>query len=86
MASYEEDARLKTEEPEEEDEKDCEEHSGMSSASVNKLQILWDHFIHAETRSYEVFYRFLRSVLQNPCDKDLLYTEINFVKLNINYN
>ncbi|XP_014468102.1 PREDICTED: lysosomal-trafficking regulator isoform X2 [Dinoponera quadriceps] len=53
VASYEEDARLKTEEPDEEDEKECEELSGMSSASVNKLQILWDHFIHAEPQSYE---------------------------------
>ncbi|XP_032666117.1 lysosomal-trafficking regulator isoform X3 [Odontomachus brunneus] len=53
VASYEEDARLKTEEPEEEDEKEREELSGMSSASVNKLQILWDHFIHAEPQSYE---------------------------------
>ncbi|XP_050573868.1 lysosomal-trafficking regulator isoform X4 [Bombus affinis] len=25
----------------------------MSSASTNKLQILWDHFIHAEPQSYE---------------------------------
>lgn len=54
VASYEEDARLKTEEPEEEDEKECEELSGMSSVSANKLQILWDYFIHAEPQSYEV--------------------------------
>lgn len=56
VASYgEEDAQLKTEEqPEEEDEKEREEHSGMSTASVNKLQSLWDHFIHAEPQSYEV--------------------------------
>ncbi|XP_011144679.1 lysosomal-trafficking regulator isoform X1 [Harpegnathos saltator] len=53
VASYEEDARLKTEEPEEEDEKEREELSGMSSALVNKLQLLWDHFIHAEPQSYE---------------------------------
>lgn len=57
VASYEEDARLKTEE--EEDER--EELPGMSSASANKLQILWDHFIHAEPQSYEVpiFFRLI---------------------------
>lgn len=62
VASYEEDARLKTEEPEEEDEKEHEELTGMSSASVNKLQSLWDHFIHAEPHSYEVllFYMLFR--------------------------
>jgi len=54
VASYEEDARLKTEELDEEDEKEREECSGMSTASVNKLQILWHYFIHAEPRSYEV--------------------------------
>ncbi|XP_039305256.1 lysosomal-trafficking regulator isoform X2 [Solenopsis invicta] len=54
VASYEEDARLKTEEPEEEDEKEHEERSsGMSTVSINKLQVLWDHFIHAEPQSYE---------------------------------
>ncbi|KAL0119810.1 hypothetical protein PUN28_007922 [Cardiocondyla obscurior] len=54
VASYEEDARLKTEEPEEEDEKDREERSsGISTMSINKLQVLWDHFIHAEPQSYE---------------------------------
>lgn len=62
VASYEEDTRLKTEEPEEEDEKECEELSGMSSASVNKLQILWDHFIHAEPQSYEVLLQFSESI------------------------
>lgn len=56
VAIYEEDARLKTEDLEEEDEKEREESrgSGMSAVSVNKLQILWDHFIHAEPQSYEV--------------------------------
>ncbi|XP_018058565.1 PREDICTED: lysosomal-trafficking regulator [Atta colombica] len=54
VASYEEDARLKTEEPEEEDEKEREERSsGMSTVSINKLQVLWDYFIHAEPQSYE---------------------------------
>ncbi|XP_011343929.2 lysosomal-trafficking regulator isoform X3 [Ooceraea biroi] len=53
VASYEEDARLKTEDLDEEDEKEREECSGMSTASANKLQILWDHFIHAEPQSYE---------------------------------
>ncbi|XP_011866548.1 PREDICTED: lysosomal-trafficking regulator isoform X3 [Vollenhovia emeryi] len=53
-ASYEEDARLKTEEPEEEDEKERDERApGMSTVSINKLQVLWDHFIHAEPQSYE---------------------------------
>lgn len=54
---YEEDVRLKTEDPEEEDEKERDEQRapGMSTVSVNKLQILWDHFIHAEPQSYEVF-------------------------------
>lgn len=51
IVSYEEDARLKTEEPEEEDD---ERSSGMSTVSINKLQVLWDHFIHAEPQSYEV--------------------------------
>lgn len=55
VASYEEDARLKTEDLDEEDEKEHEECSGMSTASGNKLQILWDHFIHAEPQSYEVY-------------------------------
>ncbi|KMQ97322.1 lysosomal-trafficking regulator-like protein [Lasius niger] len=56
VAIYEEDARLKTEDPEEEDEKEREEQRGpgMSTVSVNKLQILWDNFIHAEPQSYEV--------------------------------
>lgn len=54
VASYEEDAQLKTEEQEEEDEKEREEHSGMSSTPINKLQILWDYFIHAKPQSYEV--------------------------------
>ncbi|KYN43656.1 Lysosomal-trafficking regulator [Trachymyrmex septentrionalis] len=54
VVSYEEDARLKTEEPEEEDEKEREERdSGMSTVSINKLQVLWDYFIHAEPQSYE---------------------------------
>ncbi|XP_036146533.1 lysosomal-trafficking regulator isoform X4 [Monomorium pharaonis] len=54
VASYEEDVRLRTEEPEEEDEKESEERgSGMSTVSTNKLQVLWDHFIHAEPQSYE---------------------------------
>ena len=39
--------------PEEEDEKE-HESSGMSTVSINKLQILWDYFIHAEPQSYEV--------------------------------
>lgn len=53
--TYEEDVLLKTEDPEEEDE-ECDEQRipGMSTVSVNKLQILWDHFIHAEPQSYEV--------------------------------
>ncbi|CAK9830368.1 Lysosomal-trafficking regulator [Anthophora retusa] len=51
--SYEEDTRLRTEDREEDDEKEYEERLGMSSASTNKLQILWDHFIHAELQSYE---------------------------------
>ncbi|KOC69033.1 Lysosomal-trafficking regulator [Habropoda laboriosa] len=53
LMSYEEDTRLRTEDREEEDEKEYEERLGMSSASTNKLQILWDHFIHAELQSYE---------------------------------
>ncbi|XP_076239225.1 lysosomal-trafficking regulator mauve [Calliopsis andreniformis] len=53
LLSYEEDTRLKTEDREEDDEKEYEERLGMSSASTNKLQILWDHFIHAEPQSYE---------------------------------
>lgn len=52
--SYEEDTRLRTEDREEDDEKEYEERLGMSLASTNKLQILWDHFIHAEPQSYEV--------------------------------
>lgn len=64
VASYEEDARLKTEEPEEEDEKERDERgSGMSTVSNNKLQVLWDHFIHAEPQSYEVLARFPESML-----------------------
>lgn len=64
VASYEEDARLKTEEPEEEDEKEYEERgSGMSAVSINKLQVLWDHFIHAEPQSYEVLARFSELML-----------------------
>jgi len=64
VASYEEDARLKTEEPEEEDEKECEERgSGMSTVSINKLQVLWDHFIHAEPQSYEVLAQFPKFTL-----------------------
>ncbi|XP_076629359.1 lysosomal-trafficking regulator mauve isoform X2 [Colletes latitarsis] len=51
--SYEEDTRLKTEDRDEDDEKEYEESLGMSSASANKLQILWDRFIHAEPQSYE---------------------------------
>lgn len=56
VAIYEEDARLKTEDPEEEDEKERDERRGpgMSTVSINKLQILWDYFIHAEPQSYEV--------------------------------
>lgn len=54
LMSYEEDNRLKTEDREEDDEKEYEDRLGMSSASTNKLQILWDHFIHAEPQSYEV--------------------------------
>lgn len=64
VASYEEDARLKTEEPEEEDEKERDERgSGMSTVSINKLQVLWDHFIHAEPQSYEVLAQFPGSTL-----------------------
>ncbi|XP_011260266.1 lysosomal-trafficking regulator isoform X1 [Camponotus floridanus] len=53
--TIEEDVRLKTEDSEEEDEKERDEQRapGMSTVSVNKLQILWDHFIHAEPQSYE---------------------------------
>lgn len=53
-ASYEDDAQLKTEDADEEDEKEEERSTGMSTASVNKLQVLWDYFIHAEPQSYEV--------------------------------
>ncbi|KAK9307869.1 hypothetical protein QLX08_001934 [Tetragonisca angustula] len=53
LLSYEEDVRLRTEDREEDDEKEFEERLVMSSASTNKLQILWDHFIHAEPQSYE---------------------------------
>ncbi|XP_076673285.1 lysosomal-trafficking regulator mauve isoform X3 [Andrena cerasifolii] len=53
LMSYEEDTRLRTEDREEDDEKEYEERLGMSLASTNKLQILWDHFIHAEPQSYE---------------------------------
>ncbi|KAF3428953.1 hypothetical protein E2986_00151 [Frieseomelitta varia] len=53
LLSYEEDVRLRTEDREEDDEKEFEERSVMSS--TNKLQILWDHFIHAEPQSYEVY-------------------------------
>lgn len=45
---------MRTEDREEDDEKEFEERLVMSSASTNKLQILWDHFIHAEPQSYEV--------------------------------
>ncbi|XP_043802415.1 lysosomal-trafficking regulator isoform X5 [Apis laboriosa] len=51
--SHEEDMRLRTEDREEDDEKEFEERPVMSSVSINKLQILWDHFIHAEPQSYE---------------------------------
>lgn len=51
--SHEEDTRLRTEDREEDDEKEFEERPVMSSVSINKLQILWDHFIHAEPQSYE---------------------------------
>lgn len=54
--SHEEDTRLRTEDREEDDEKEFEERPVMSSVSINKLQILWDHFIHAEPQSYEVHY------------------------------
>lgn len=54
--SHEEDTRLRTEDREEDDEKEFEERPVMSSVSINKLQILWDHFIHAEPQSYEVYY------------------------------
>ncbi|XP_078037136.1 lysosomal-trafficking regulator mauve isoform X2 [Augochlora pura] len=53
LMSYEEDTRLRTEDREEEDDKEYEERLGMSSASTNRLQIFWDHFIHAEPQSYE---------------------------------
>ncbi|XP_033358417.1 lysosomal-trafficking regulator isoform X2 [Bombus vosnesenskii] len=53
LLSYEEDTRLRTEDREEDDEKEFEERLVMSSVSTNKLQILWDHFIHAEPQSYE---------------------------------
>lgn len=51
--SHEEDTRLRTEDREEDDEKEFEERPVMSSVSINKLQVLWDHFIHAEPQSYE---------------------------------
>ncbi|XP_061930479.1 lysosomal-trafficking regulator isoform X1 [Apis cerana] len=53
LMSHEEDTRLRTEDREEDDEKEFEERPVMSSVSINKLQILWDHFIHAEPQSYE---------------------------------
>ncbi|XP_043802416.1 lysosomal-trafficking regulator isoform X6 [Apis laboriosa] len=53
LMSHEEDMRLRTEDREEDDEKEFEERPVMSSVSINKLQILWDHFIHAEPQSYE---------------------------------
>ncbi|XP_076297603.1 lysosomal-trafficking regulator mauve isoform X3 [Lasioglossum baleicum] len=53
LMSYEEDARLRTEDREEDDDKEYEDRPGMSSASTNRLQIFWDHFIHAEPQSYE---------------------------------
>ncbi|KAK2579125.1 hypothetical protein KPH14_001295 [Odynerus spinipes] len=54
VSSFEDDGRLKTVETEgEDDDENLREHLGMSSASVDKLQILWDHFIHAEPQSYE---------------------------------
>ncbi|XP_076389629.1 lysosomal-trafficking regulator mauve isoform X1 [Megachile rotundata] len=51
--SYEEDTRLRTEDREEDDEKEYEDRLGMSPASTSKLQIFWDHFIRAEPQSYE---------------------------------
>ncbi|XP_054002539.1 lysosomal-trafficking regulator isoform X2 [Hylaeus anthracinus] len=53
LFSYEEDTQLKTGDREEDEEKVYEERLGMSSASVNKLQIFWDRFIHARSQSYE---------------------------------
>lgn len=74
VISYEEDVRLKTEDPEEEDEKECEElGSGMSTASINKLQTLWDHFIHAKSQSYEVRLRFSKSILFHFIDFSTLF-------------
>lgn len=62
LPSYEEDTRPRTEDGEEDDEKEYEERLGMSSASANKLQILWDCFIHAEPQSYEVHSRYIFSL------------------------
>ncbi|XP_014603828.1 PREDICTED: lysosomal-trafficking regulator isoform X1 [Polistes canadensis] len=54
VSSFEDDGRLKTVESEgEDDDEHHHEHLGMSSSSSDKLQILWDHFIHAEPLSYE---------------------------------
>ncbi|XP_026675054.1 lysosomal-trafficking regulator isoform X2 [Ceratina calcarata] len=53
LMSHEEDTHLRTEDREEDDEKEYEDRPGMSSVSTNKLQILWDRFIHAEPQSYE---------------------------------
>ncbi|KAI4474081.1 hypothetical protein M0802_015793 [Mischocyttarus mexicanus] len=55
VSSFEDDGRLKTVESEgEDDDEHHHENIGMSSSSSDKLQILWDHFIHAEPLSYEV--------------------------------
>lgn len=55
VSSFEDDGRLKTVESEgEDDDEHHHEPLGMSSGSSDKLQILWDHFIHAEPLSYEV--------------------------------
>ncbi|XP_043669052.1 lysosomal-trafficking regulator isoform X1 [Vespula pensylvanica] len=54
VSSFEDDGRLKTVESEgEDDDEHHHEPLGMSSGSSDKLQILWDHFIHAEPLSYE---------------------------------
>ncbi|XP_017760097.1 PREDICTED: lysosomal-trafficking regulator isoform X2 [Eufriesea mexicana] len=76
--SYEEDMRLRTEDREEEDE-EFEDRLGMSSASTNKLQSLWHHFIHAKRQSNEKSYwldiflaEFLAQVKEGQDAKDVL--------------
>ncbi|OAD55204.1 hypothetical protein WN48_04961, partial [Eufriesea mexicana] len=78
LMSYEEDMRLRTEDREEEDE-EFEDRLGMSSASTNKLQSLWHHFIHAKRQSNEKSYwldiflaEFLAQVKEGQDAKDVL--------------